>query len=137
LDKKVPELWNLLYLFENCTKMYKKKEKVVNHELVMIIYNELMQNSINQNLVKYLTPQYYYDTINQVLLKYYGKAYKPEVIRKIIRIELKRKSGDITLKIISMYKKWDGIEPPNDLINRIRQQVPCPKEYIHHVIESI
>jgi hypothetical protein len=113
------------------------KERKVDYELIMLIYNELMTNAIHQNLVKYLSKQYYYDSIQQVLVEHYDKKLQPDVLRKIISKELKRKSGTTTLKIIAMYKKWDGVSPECDLIKNIREKVPCPKKYVHYVIDSI
>jgi hypothetical protein len=109
----------------------------VDYDLIILIYNELMTNAIHQNLVKYLSKQYYYDTIQGVLKEHYDKSYQTDVLRKIISQELKRKSGAITLKIISMYKIWDGVSPESDLIKNIRAKVPCPKKYVHYVINSI
>jgi hypothetical protein len=112
-------------------------KKFISPELVLFIYNELMQNTIHHGLNVYLGRKYYYDTIHEILQAHYDESYSPEGIKKLINAHLKKKNGVITLKIISMYKKWDGVEPEKDLINRIREKVPCMKEYIQHVIKSI
>jgi hypothetical protein len=118
-------------------EMSHAKKKLITPEIVIFIYNQLMQNTIHQGLHNYLGQQYYYDTIHEILQECYNESYSPEGVRKLINAHFKKKNGAITLKIISMYKKWDGVEPEKDLINRIREKVPCMKEYIQHVIKSI
>lgn len=109
----------------------------INRDTVMVIYDELMENAVHQNMVKYLSMQYYYDTIHKTMKEKHGESYRPDVIRKIIAIELKRKSGKITLQIINTYKRYSDAMTKEEIVSKLQSMVPCPREYIIRVIESI
>ena len=130
----------------------------LSRKTVMEIHTLLMrdvQNGyvIRSNLPRYICTQYYYDNIEKIIndkiengeivvnsaFKYRNpdKGYTSEVIRKIIRAETIKKSGQNTLKILSMYQSLKEKLTLEEIISRIQEQVECPKERIIEVIEGI
>lgn len=111
--------------------------KKVDHSIVMELYDQLMENAVHQKLVKYLSKEYYYETIHEKLKELYGETYQPEVVKKIINAELKKKTGTITLIIISEFKKLSNDCSHDEAIRQISLKVKCPIGYVERVIETI
>jgi tagatose-1,6-bisphosphate aldolase len=130
----------------------------LSRKTVMEIHTLLMQDVQNGHVIKnnlpmYISAQYYYDNIEKIIndkiengeivvnsaFKYRNpdRSYTSEVIRKIIRAETIKKSGQNTLKILSMYRSLSGKLTIEEIISKIQEQVECPKERIIEVIEGI
>lgn len=130
----------------------------LSRKTVMEIHTLLVQDVQNgyvlkDDLPRYIVAQYYYDNIERIInekidrgeiiinsaFKYRkpNQGYTSEVIRKIIRAETIKKSGQNTLKILSMYRSLSGKLSLEEIVSKIQEQVECPKERIIEVIEGI
>lgn len=112
------------------------RNKRCDRQVIMNIYNDLLDNAIRSGYSKHLAKSYYTEMVRKQVNKYFNCEYKPEVIRKIIQQETARSNVELQHKIMIICKHMETDIDLSEKITDVQKQTGCSRSIAQYFVKK-
>jgi hypothetical protein len=112
------------------------RNKRCDRQVIMNIYNDLLDNAIRSGYSKHLGKAYYTEMVMKQVNKYFNCEYKPEVIRKIIQQETARNNVELQHKIMIICKHMETDVDLSEKIMDVQKQTGCSRSIAQYFVKK-